>query len=117
MYSFGPSVGKHIDRFGSDFLLSPLTDPDGVARVACFHLSAGSVVGEHEAITGQMFCVMDGEGWVAGSEGKRLSIGRHEAAYWAPGEVHSAGTESGLTAIVMEGNDFRVWAKPPDPGA
>ena len=116
MYSFGRRSGHHIDRFGSDFVLSPLTNPDGAARVACFHLDAGATVGEHEAVTGQLFCVVRGDGWVSGDDGRRTSIQRDQAAYWDAGERHAAGTESGMTAIVLEGDAFEVWAPPASEG-
>jgi hypothetical protein len=112
LFSFDRGSGHHIDRFGSDFVLSPLTNPDGMARVACFHLGVGGMVGEHEAVTGQLFCVVDGTGWVSGADGQRRSIATSQAAYWPKGERHAAGTERGLTAVVLEGDLFDVWATP-----
>jgi quercetin dioxygenase-like cupin family protein len=73
------------------------------------HLPAGGIVGEHEAMSGQLFCVVSGEGWVSGDDGERRAIKTHEAACWSRGERHAAGTETGLTAIVIEG-DFTVAA-------
>jgi hypothetical protein len=110
VFSFAPAAGRQVDRFGSDFVLSPLTDPRGRARVACFHLAAGGSVGEHEAVTGQLFCVLSGDGWVSGATGARLRIGPLEAAYWEAGETHAAGTETGLVAVVLEGDGFTVAA-------
>ena len=112
LFAFGPHTGHHVDRFGSDFVLSSLTNPEGSARVACFHLGPGGVVGQHEAVVGQLFCVVDGEGWVSGTDGARHPIATSEAAYWIPGEVHAAGTTSGMTAFVLEGDAFEVWAEP-----
>jgi len=112
LFAFGPDAGHHVDRFGSDFVLSPLTNPDGVARVACFHLAPGGVVGRHEAVVGQLFCVVDGDGWVSGDDGSQHPIVAAEAAYWTPGEAHAAGTATGMTAVVLEGDGFEVWAEP-----
>ena len=117
MYSFGEDAGHHIDRFGSNFVLSPVTNPEGAARVACFHLGPGGVVGEHEAVTRQLFCVVAGSGWVSGGDGARRSIGPEQAAYWESGEAHAAGTETGMTAFVLEGDGFEVWARPESGGA
>lgn len=108
IFEFGPQHGKRIDRYGSDFVLTPLTDPAGSARVACFHLKPGDLVGEHEAVVGQLFCVVDGAGWVSGDDGVRQSIGQHQAAWWSKGERHASGTDAGLTAIVLEGDRFEV---------
>jgi hypothetical protein len=110
IHSFARSDGKRIDQLGSSFVLAQLTNPEGTARVACFHLAPGDFVGEHEAAVGQLFCVVDGEGWVSGADGDKRSIRSWEAAHWVIGERHAAGTESGLVAIVLEGNSFEVRA-------
>lgn len=112
LYSFARPTGHTIDRFGSNFVLSPLMNPDGQARVVCFHLAAGEFVGRHEALVGQLFCVVAGQGWVSGSDGAEVDIAAWQAAYWEAGEMHSAGSASGLTAMVLEGNAFRVQAEP-----
>ena len=110
-YSFEAVVGRPVRDFGSDFILSPLTDPGGRARAACFHLAAGGSVGEHEATVGQLFCVVAGEGWVSGPDGVRHPIAPFQAAYWEAGERHATGTAAGLVAVVLEGDDFEVWAR------
>lgn len=110
IFSFARDVGHHVDQYGSNFVLAPLTDPSGRARVACFHLSAGEFIGEHDATVGQLFCVVEGCGWVSGDDGTRVEIASHQGAYWAAGERHATGTESGMTAIVLEGEEFSVAA-------
>ena len=114
IYSFSTSAGHQAGGFGNDFVLSPLTSPDGTASVACFHLAAGGYVGEHEAVVGQLFCVVEGQGWVSGRDGRQKPIHAQQAAYWEPGEMHAAGSDSGLIAIVVEGNDFEVMARESD---
>ena len=110
IFPFARHDGRHVDKFGSSFVLSPLTDPLGEARVACFHLGPGELVGEHEAVLGQLFCVVDGRGWVSGDDGVPVAIAAQQAAYWVVGERHAAGTDSAMTAIGLEGNDFTVAA-------
>ena len=110
IFSFTRQDGHHVDKFASSFVLSPLTDPGGRARVACFHLGAGEIVGEHEALVGQLFCVVEGSGWVSGDSGERVAIAAQRAAYWSAGEMHAAGSDMGMTAILLEGNDFTVAA-------
>ena len=110
IFSFARQDGHHVDKFASSFVLSPLTDPGGRARVACFHLGPGEIVGEHEAVVGQLFCVLEGSRWVSGGDGDRVAIIAKRAAYWSTGEKHAAGSDTGMTAIVLEGNDFTVAA-------
>lgn len=107
LLSFDAAAGHRIDRFGSDFVLSPLMGSTDAARTACFHVPPGGQVGEHDAMTSQLFCVVAGAGWVSGGDGVRVPIGPFEAAWWVPGERHAAGSEDGLVAIVIEG-EFSV---------
>ena len=52
---------------------------------------------------------MTGSGWVSGSDGKRVAITSGQAPYWAPGEVHTTGSDTGLTAIALEGGPVTVF--------
>jgi hypothetical protein len=56
--------------------------------------------------------VVTGEGWVSGPDGNRIPITVGRAAFWGRGEEHEAGTDLGLTAVVLEGEDLSVWAAP-----
>jgi len=53
-----------------------------------------------------LFLVVQGEGWVSGESDKRVFIKTGEAAYWEKGEWHESGTESGITAIIIESVKF-----------
>ena len=109
LVSFGPDTGHHVDRFGSDFVLSPVMGVRDTARTIVMHLVPGDQVGEHEAGTVQLFCVVEGSGWGSGADGVRHPIKRHQAAHGTPVELHAAGTDVGLVAVVIEGT-FTVEA-------
>jgi len=48
--------------------------------------------------------------WVSGGDGERVVITAKRAACWSAGEKHAAGSDTGMTAIALEGNDFTVAA-------
>jgi len=100
---FDATAGRRIDRYDSDFTLSPLTPPYDRFKAACFHLPPGGVVGFHEASVPQLFCVLAGSGWVTGADRERMPIGPFDAAFWEAGEWHESGSEDGMTAVVLEG--------------
>jgi len=50
----------------------------------------------------QLFLVVQGEGWVRGESPETRSITTGYAAFWEKDEWHESGTESGMTAIVIE---------------
>jgi hypothetical protein len=127
IYRFGPEVGHHISHFDSDFTMSPILrttgdlPPDAAAgdeaasqawhaavarrgvRIASMHIGPGGRVGYHQATVPQLFLVVAGAGWVRGAAPERTPIQPYTAAFWTGGEWHGAGSETGLTAIVIEG--------------
>ena len=109
---FDPATGREIDRFGSvGFRLTPLVSvPEG--RVACFHLEPGGRVGRHPAVGMQVLAVVAGSGMVSGGDGEEVEIAPGVAAVWEDGEEHETRTDSGLTAIVVEGGALDVLAGP-----
>ena len=105
MYDFGAATGRPITQFGSQRLMIT-----GIARViggdvqiACMHLEPGGCVGTHQADTRQLFVVVRGEGWVRGPEPERTAIREDQVAIWETGEEHEAGSETGMVALVIEG--------------
>ena len=45
---------------------------------------------------------------MSGDDGERVALASFQGAYWGAGERHATGTETGLTAIVLEGDEFSV---------
>jgi quercetin dioxygenase-like cupin family protein len=111
LYRFDPSVGIAVDAHGSSFVISRLVRADSTSlRAACFHLEPGGVVGRHRATDRQLFCVVAGDGWVAGEDGERVAIGPQQAAWWETGELHDALARVAMTVIVLEGPALVVHA-------
>jgi hypothetical protein len=54
----------------------------------------------------QLFLVVQGEGWVRGQAPERTRIQAGQGAYWEEGEGDEAGTETGMTAIIIEAAHF-----------
>jgi GrpB-like predicted nucleotidyltransferase (UPF0157 family)/quercetin dioxygenase-like cupin family protein len=106
---FDPKVSFPVSHFGSHFTVAPLTAPGARAQVQVLHLPAGGAVGRHEAALRQLFAVVAGSGWASGQESRHRDLRAGYAALWDQGEDHEAGTDTGLTALCIEG-DFEVWA-------
>jgi hypothetical protein len=75
-------------------------------------------VGYHPAATYQLFAVIAEDGWVRGDGTERVAIRAGQAAFWEPGERHEAGTDAGMTAIVVEtealgGDSVAIGPMPP----
>ncbi|MGF9824044.1 cupin domain-containing protein [Brevibacillus agri] len=103
-FRFDRQAGKEIERFDSvSAVFSRIVRTDEPVSIGCIHLQAGGVVGYHPAVCPQLFLVVSGEGWVRGEDDQRIPIQAGQAAFLETGEGHESGTESGMTAIVIEG--------------
>lgn len=104
LYSFGADAGRPIADFGSVGLtITPIVRAAGEAQAVAMWLAAGGAVGRHAAVGGQLFLVTQGEGWVEGDDGARREIFAGQAAWWDDGEMHAAGSDKGMAALVIEG--------------
>lgn len=79
----------------------------GEANAYAVHLRPGGLIGDHEARFGQLFIVIDGEGWVSDEDG-RCAVVKGEAVFIPRGTIHAKGTDSGLTAIMVQMFDMTV---------
>jgi quercetin dioxygenase-like cupin family protein len=84
----------------------PLAQGRGEGHVYCIRFAPGGAIGPHEASFGQLFLVVAGSGWVSGGDGVPRSLGVGQAAVIARGEVHSKGSEPGMTAIMLQLTDL-----------
>jgi quercetin dioxygenase-like cupin family protein len=87
-----------------------IAEGEGEAHAYVLYFHPGGEIGPHEAGYGQMFLALSGEGWVAGRDGVRHALTSGEAAFIARGEIHSKGSETGLTALMVQVRDFTPLA-------
>lgn len=80
----------------------------GFGAVSVIRLGADGVVGRHPAVVDQLFCVIEGEGWVSGANGARVRVRAGQAAHWSAGEDHESGSENGMTALVVEAEECNL---------
>ncbi len=108
IYRFDAEASRPVDAFGSVCRVGHLAEITG-ASVSVMHLGPAGSVGSHRAVVSQLFAVCEGSGWVSGESGERRSVRAGQAALWAPGEEHAAGSDGGMTALCIEG-EFAVRA-------
>ena len=76
-------------------------DTDVGGRVHIAWCEPDGVLGCHRAGRHQLFAIISGTGWVAGSDGVRVSVSVGQAALWSPGEMHESGSTSGMTVLII----------------
>ena len=74
----------------------------GQGHIYWIRIDPGGVIGRHEAGFGQLFLVVDGSGWVSGDDGLPRPLSAGMGAFFARGEVHAKGSDTGLTAIMVQ---------------
>lgn len=84
----------------------PLGDGRGEGHVYRIRIEPGGAIGLHEAAFGQLFLVVTGNGWISGSDGVRYPLAIGQGAWIARGEVHAKGSDTGLTAIMVQLTDL-----------
>ena len=103
--------GREIAQFDSlGFAVAPL----GVltpGHVSILRLKPGGVIGRHPSVGTQVLVVVEGSASVSGASGEYAKIRAGQAAVWSPGEDHETRSETGLTAVAIEGSWERGTVK------
>jgi quercetin dioxygenase-like cupin family protein len=87
-----------------------LADGVGEAHAYVLYFEPGGEIGPHEAGFGQLFFALAGDGWVAGGDGGRRPLAEGQGAFIERGEIHSKGSETGLTALMVQVRDLTLFA-------
>lgn len=90
-----------LQRDGASFALALVARSPEI-HIAHLYLSPGEAVPVHPATVGQLFIVTAGAGWVEDGAGQRRAVAQGEAALWHAGDLHGAGTDEGLSAVIVE---------------
>ncbi len=102
-FKFDRDVAWPISDYGSSFrLVRLLQAQSSEIRIDVAYFASGDHVGAHSAGLPQLFCVISGDGWVEGEELDETRIATGEAAFWRGGEQHSARTDHGMTALIIQ---------------
>lgn len=105
---FSPNQAKPIEIFESVSAYSVhIGDESGEVQY-CIYFESGSQIGIHPAGYGQLFLVMNGEGWATASDGKRINLKAGKGAFFEPGELHSKGSDTGMTAIMVQASKLET---------
>jgi quercetin dioxygenase-like cupin family protein len=102
---FSASVAERIGQRPYEVNLASsieLAQGEGAAHAYVIYFEPGGIIGAHEAGFGQILFAVAGSGWVAGVDGQRIALAEGEAAFISRGEVHSKGSESGMTALMIQ---------------
>ena len=110
IYHFKPESGQSITAFNSDFILSRIIQTEEKTHIGCVYLGPQGVIGFHQSTCPQLLLIVNGEGDVRGEEAEFTAVCAGQAVFWELGEWHETRSESGLTAIIIEGDSLNPAA-------
>ncbi len=103
LIDFSADNSRRIELFESVSASSvDLADGSGESHSYALYFEPGGTIGKHEAGFDQLFLVVDGEGWVSDSNDNRLQLQKGQGAFFEKGEIHSKGSNSGMTVIMVQ---------------
>jgi len=106
-YRFDPLVDREKEQFGGvKAVVSKVLYLDDRAKVNAVYIHPNERVSHQYAQTQQLIMIVDGEGWVKSGKGEIYAIKKGQAAFWKINELHESGTETGMTAVIIEGIDI-----------
>jgi len=83
--------------------LTPSIFEGSPIQAAIFRVAPGGRLARHPATVPQILAVLEGSGEVSGEDGAAEPIAAGEAVFWSQGEEHETRSASGLTALIIEG--------------
>ena len=93
--------------------LTPSIFEGSPIQAAIFRVAPGGRLARHPATLPQILAVLEGSGEVSGEDGVAEPIAAGEAVFWSQGEEHETRSKSGLTALIIEGEQVeRFRARP-----
>ncbi|QDP99073.1 cupin domain-containing protein [Lysinibacillus fusiformis] len=111
IYKFTIDVGKTIDNYNSiSAFYTKIMQTVEPTNIGLIYIEPGGVVGLHEAPVPQLFVVIQGEGWVSGDDSKKVALKHGEGVLWQTGQAHASGSDTGLTALVIQSKQIEVPA-------
>src|SRR5690348_2031164 len=109
IFEFGRNEWRITRHESTGLLATRIATSEGTVRLTHLKVEPGGTIGTHPAPSPQMFLMITGDGWIAGSDGTRILITAGQGVCWARDEEHTSGTDNGFTAIAVEGSPLTLF--------
>ena len=109
VFDFTTESADQIELFDSENALGvSLGHGQGDVHVYAVHFGPNGIIGIHPTEFCQLFLVVQGEGWAAGEDGKRVQLNPGQGVFFERGESHSKGGETGMMAIMVQATHLQA---------
>ena len=86
-------------------------------QAAIIRIAPGGGLRRHPATVPQVLAVLEGSGEVSGADAAIEPIVPGEAVFWHEGEEHETTSDTGLTALIIEGEGLDRFRGRPGPAS
>jgi quercetin dioxygenase-like cupin family protein len=109
---FSDAASRPVTAYGSTGAhWSAIAQSSGEAHVGRMRLEPGGLLGMHPTTVDQLFLVVAGEGWTRRDGRERIQLGPGHGVLWRAGERHESGTDTGMTAMVVQARELQTGAQ------
>jgi len=111
IFQIESETGYEIKEHGStNVFLSSVVDVERSTAIHWMRFDPQGSIGGRYLTSPQIFLIVEGDGWVKSNNPEPIPVTMGDGIFWDTGEWHEAGSESGMTVILIE-------SKLPDPAA
>jgi hypothetical protein len=102
IFRFDPKASKEDEQFGSvKAIIARVLQLDNNAEVNAVHIHPSEHLSVQQAMTQQLFLIVNGEGWVKSESGEITTVKQGQAIFWGESELPESGTDLGMTAVII----------------
>ncbi len=103
IFHFDRETAKTIETYDSqNIAFTRVASQISNAHIGVLYIAPHGIAGYHQAVSKQLFMIVQGSGWVTSTDRRRISIETGQAAFWQDGEWHASGSDVGMTAVIIE---------------
>jgi hypothetical protein len=107
IYRFDTEAGKEDEPFGSvKAIIARVLQLDNKAEVNAVYINPGEHLSVQQAMSQQIFLIVNGEGWVKSEPSEKKTVQQGQAVFWGESELPESGTDSGMTAVIIGNIDI-----------
>lgn len=107
LYSFDPEANRENDQFGSvKTLIAKAVALEPEASVNLAYIRPAERIGYYQEAAPQLFLLVEGAGWIRNEFDEVFPVKAGQAIFWDQNEWHESGSETGMTAVIIEGISF-----------
>lgn len=107
IFRFDPVVDGADDQFGGvKAIISRIVSLDDRTAINAVYIHPNESIRQQQVMLQRLFLLVEGKGWIKNESDKKYALQEGQAVFLEKAELHEAGTESGVTAVIIEGENI-----------